>query len=41
MEYKNENIRFPQKNFGSFNNYVYLCSVRMKVLAIRVESRVG
>jgi hypothetical protein len=29
------------KKLGTFRNNVYLCSVRMYVLAIRVESRVG
>lgn len=29
------------KILGTFRNIVYLCSVRMYVLAIRVESRVG
>ena len=28
------------KKLGTFRNNVYLCSVRMYVLAIRVESRV-
>ena len=27
--------------FGSLGNYIYLCNVKMNVLAIRVESRVG
>ena len=29
------------KKLATFRNNVYLCSVRMYVLAIRVESRVG
>lgn len=29
------------KILATFRNYTYLCSVRMYVLAIRVESRVG
>ena len=29
------------KILGTFRNNVYLCNVRMYVLAIRVESRVG
>ena len=34
-------IKIIAKILGTFRNNVYLCSVRMYVLAIRVESRVG
>ena len=29
------------KRLATFRNYIYLCNVRMYVLSIRVESRVG
>jgi len=34
-------LKIIAKILGTFRNNVYLCSVRMYVLAIRVESRVG
>jgi hypothetical protein len=34
-------IKIIAKILGTFRNNAYLCSVRMYVLAIRVESRVG
>ena len=36
-----KNFKIIAKILATFRNYTYLCSVRMYVLAIRVESRVG